>query len=168
MQNVMINNSGGGRPAVDILTEQMFGDMTLTLEFSIARGSNSGVYLMGEYEIQILDTFALEEPRRELRSGDMGGIYGVAVPQRNAAGVPGTWQTLEIEFVAPRFSAAGEKTSNAIVRRAVLNGVLIHENVEIPAPTGGALRNREAATGPLLFQGTHGRVAFRNIVITIP
>ena len=163
MQPAMINMAGRG---VCIYTEQRFADLTVKLEFNIPSGSNSGVYLMGEYEVQIFDSFA-RPLDYTLNTGSMGGIYNVAAPLRNASGVPGTWQTMEIEFVAPRFDAEGNKTSNAIAKRVVLNGVLIHENVEIPGPTGGGLTDREAPTGPLRFQGTHGRVAFRNIEIIV-
>jgi len=155
------------RQGVDIYTEEKFGDCTVKLEFLITRGSNSGVYLMGEYEVQVFDSFA-KAPDARLGQGDMGAIYSAAAPRRNAAGVPGTWQTYEIEFVAPRFDAAGNKTANAMFKRVVLNGVLIQENVEVQGSTGGGLTGREAATGPLMFQGDHGPVAFRNIEIIVP
>ena len=152
---------------VDIHTVETFGDCTVKLEFLITRGANSGVYLMGEYEVQIFDSFA-KEPNAPLRQGDMGAIYSAAAPSRNAAGVPGTWQTYEIEFVAPKFDAEGNKTSNALFKRVVLNGVLIQENIEVQGPTGGGLTMKEAPKGPLMFQGDHGPVAFRNIEIIIP
>jgi len=155
------------RKGVDIYTEQKFGDCTVKLEFLITRGSNSGVYLMGEYEVQISDSFA-RPPGRQLGQGDMGAIYSAAAPSRNAAGVPGTWQTYEIEFVAPKFDAQGNKTANAVFKRVVLNGVLVQENVEVQGPTGGGLTMQEAATGPLMLQGDHGPVAFRNIEIIVP
>ena len=155
------------RRGVDIYTEEKFGDCTVKLEFLITRGSNSGVYLMGEYEVQIADSFAKALDAR-IGQGDMGAIYSAAAPSRNAAGVPGTWQTFEIEFVAPKFDEAGEKTANAIFKRVVLNGVLVQENVEVQGSTGGGLTGRESATGPLMFQGDHGPVAFRNIEIIVP
>ena len=155
------------RKGVDIYTEEKFGDCTIKLEFLITRGSNSGVYLMGEYEVQISDSFA-KAPNAALGQGDMGAIYSAAAPSRNAAGVPGTWQTFEIEFVAPKFDAEGNKTANAVFKRVVLNGVLVQENVEVKGPTGGGLTMKEAATGPLMLQGDHGPVAFRNIEIIVP
>jgi hypothetical protein len=171
MQNAMINNVGPNWRAEyrgrDIYTEQRFGDKTVRLEILVLRGGNSGVYLMGEYEFQIADSFAMRLDRTP-GPGDMGGIWATAPPLRNAAAPPGTWQTVEIEFVAPRFNEAGEKTSNARIVRAVLNGVLVQENVEIEGPTGGGVTNREAATGPLMIQGDHGPVAVRNIEIIIP
>ena len=155
------------RKGVDIYTEEKFGDCTVKLEFLITRGSNSGVYLMGEYEVQIADSFA-KPARSQLGQGDMGAIYSAAAPSRNAAGVPGTWQTFEIEFVAPKFDAAGNKTAKALFKRIVLNGVLVQENVEVDGPTGGGITMKEAATGPLMLQGNHGPVAFRNIEIIVP
>jgi hypothetical protein len=174
-RGVMINAVGPDwrnatpRRGVDIYTQERFGDVTVRLEFLILRRGNSGVYMMGEYELQIADSFALATTdERPLRPGDMGGIWATSAPMRNAAGAPGTWQSLEIEFVAPRFDAEGNKTANAIFKRVVLNGILIQENVEVQGPTGGGLRNREAATGPIMFQGDHGPVAFRNIEVIVP
>ena len=90
---------------------------------------------------------------------------GIA-PSVNAAKPAGEWQTLEIEFIAPRFDASGKKISNAKFARVVLNKRLIHENVEVAAPTGAAWRLvKEVPRGPLLLQGDHGPVAFRNIQV---
>ena len=171
--SVMINNVGAdwntANPpkGVDIYTAEKFGDCTVKVEFLILRRGNSGIYLMGEYEVQINDSFA-RPPDRPLGQGDMGAIYSAAAPSRNAAGAPGTWQSFEIEFVAPRFDTEGNKTANAMFKRVVLNGVLVQENVEVEGSTGGGLTGREAATGPLMFQGDHGPVAFRNIEIIVP
>ena len=148
---------------VDIYTKERFGDITVKLEFLILRGGNSGVYLMGEYELQIADSYG----RGELGPGGMGGIWVTSAPLTNASRPPGTWQTLEIEFFAPRFNADGEKIANGLFRRVLLNGVLIQENVEVERSTGGGLTGREAPTGPLMFQGDHGPVAFRNIEIIV-
>lgn len=156
----LVNVQGGG---VDIYTEEKFGDVRLEVEFMVPRGSNSGVYLMGEYEVQVLDSYG--KPDAQLTQGDLGAIYGAAPPKKNAAKKPGEWQKFVIEFQAPRFEN-GKKTANARFRRVELNGVVLHENVEMKGPTPGGLTGREAATGPLLFQGDHGPVAYRNIVIT--
>jgi opacity protein-like surface antigen len=152
----------------DLLTEAEFGDCTVQLEFMIPKGSNSGVYLMGRYEVQVLDSFGKE---KDFEPGDMGGIYSTAAPVKPTYKAPGEWQTLEIVFQAPRFDppdrqagAAGKKTANARFVKVVLNGATIHENVEAPKPTGGEL-GPEVAKGPLMFQGDHGPVAFRNIKI---
>jgi len=170
---VMINPTAtAGNPAgpprgVDIYTTEKFGDCTVKVEFLILRGGNSGVYLMGEYEVQIADSFG-RPANRPLGQGDMGAVYSAAAPTRNAAGAPGTWQSFEIEFVAPKFDAAGNKTANALFKKIVLNGITVLENVEAAGPTGGGLTMREAATGPLMFQGDHGPVAFRNVEIILP
>ena len=86
-------------------------------------------------------------------------------PSKNACREPGQWQTLKIRFRAPRFDAAGKKTANAKFERVELNGQVIHENREVAYPTGAAWHNKEHAEGPLLLQGDHGPVAFRNLRI---
>jgi hypothetical protein len=149
--------TGHGR---DIYTKQKFGDCTICVEVMVPKGSNSGIYLMGNYEIQVLDSFG----RKDVGSGDMGGIYGNTAPKVNASKAPGEWQQFVIEFQAPKFDAAGKKTAKAKIVKAMLNGQVIHENVEIPGCTGGAL-GKEAATGPLMFQGDHGPIAYRDIKI---
>lgn len=166
INQVDVNWNKDPRKGVDIYTERKFGDCTVKLEFLITKGSNSGVYLMGEYEVQVADSFA--KPNDKLGQGDMGAIYSATKPSLNACGVPGTWQKYEIEFVAPKFNAAGEKTANAVFKKVLLNDVLIQENVEVKAPTGGGVTMKEAATGPLMLQGNHGPIAFRNIEIIIP
>ena len=153
------------RKGVDFYTEEKFGDCTVKLEFLITKGSNSGVYLMGEYEVQIQDSFA--KPNNRLGQGDMGAIYSATAPALNACGVPGTWQTYEIEFVAPKFDASGNKTANAVFKKIILNGVVVQENVEVEKPTGGGVTMKEAPTGPLMLQGNHGPVAFRNIEVIV-
>ena len=154
------------RKGVDINTEEKFGDCTVKLEFFITKGSNSGVYLMGEYEVQVADSFA--KPSDKLGQGDMGAIYSAAAPKLNACGVPGTWQSFVIEFVAPKFDASGNKTANALFKKIILNDVVVLENVEVKEPTGGGVTGKEAPTGPLMFQGNHGPVAYRNIEIIVP
>ena len=156
----------------DLITRQQWGDAEVSLEFMIPRGSNSGVKLHGVYEVQIFDSWKVAKPTGE----DCGGIYpraelkpyyhhideGIA-PRVNAAKVPGQWQTLTIRFRAPRFDQQGRKILNARFEKVVLNGKLIHDNVEVAHPTGNVWREKEHARGPLLFQADHGPVAFRNI-----
>jgi hypothetical protein len=158
-QRQLVNAHAHG---VDIATREEFGDCRVELELMVPQGSNSGVYLMGQYEIQVLDSFGKEQ----VGPGDLGGIYGTAAPQVNAAKAPGQWQTMVIEFQAPRFQD-GTKVKNARIIRCTLNGQVIHENVELQQQTGGAWRNGEFPTGPLMLQGNHGVVAFRNIRITV-
>ena len=147
---------------VDAYTEANWGDCVLELEVMVPKGSNSGVYLMGEYEVQVLDSFGKEK----VGQGDMGGIYAAAAPRVNASRAPGEWQKLIIEFRAPRFAADGRKSSNAVFLRVELNGQLIHEAVEMKGPTPGGLTGKEAPKGPILLQGDHGAVAYRHLKVT--
>ena len=157
----------------DIVTIMEHGDLDLDLDFMMAKGSNSGIYLQGRYEIQLNDSWGKKNPK----FGDSGGIYerwdeskpegskgyqGIA-PRLNVAKAPGLWQNIKISFQAPRFDAAGKKISNAKILSIILNGILIHENVELTGPTRGTMIDNEVLQGPLRFQGDHGNVAFRNI-----
>lgn len=157
----LANMKSGG---CDISTEEKFGDIHLEVEFMVPKGSNSGIYVMGEYEVQILDSFG--KPDDKLTQGDLGALYSAAKPPKNASKKPGEWQKFVIDFQAPKFDAAGKKTANAKFVKVVLNDVVLHENVEMKQHTPGGLTGKEAATGPLMFQGDHGPVAFRNIKIT--
>ena len=159
----LINFLPEGEHGCDIYTAERFGDIHLELEFMVPKGSNSGVYLMGEYEVQILDSFG--KPDNKLTQGDLGALYSAAAPKKNAAKKPGEWQKFVIDFQAPKFDG-GKKTANAKFVKVVLNGVVLHENVEMKQQTPGGLTGKEAPTGPLMFQGDHGAVAFRNIKIT--
>ena len=154
-----------------LVTNWEHGDIILELETTLPKGSNSGVYLQGRYEIQLLDSWGQKNPRY----GDIGGIYrnwekedkskmypGKA-PLTNAAKAPGLWQHLKIAFQAPRFDTDGNKIANARFVYVDLNGERIHENVEVPLPTGGPIEHNEVPLGPLMIQGDHGPVAFRNI-----
>jgi hypothetical protein len=154
----LINSAGGG---VDLYPEQKWGDATIELEFMVPKGSNSGIYVMGEYEVQILDSFG----RKKVGPGDLGGLYGASAPRVNASKAPGEWQKFVIEYQAPRFEGT-RKVGNMKFLKVVLNDQLIHENVEMKGPTPSGVTGKEAPTGPLMFQGDHGPVAFRNIRIT--
>lgn len=148
--------------SVDIFTEEKFGSVLLELEFMIPKGSNSGVYMMGEYEVQIYDTHGKTPPK----IGDMASIYTYAAPKTDASKKHGEWQKLVIDFEAPKFDG-GKKVSNAKFVKVTFNDTVIHENVECTkGVTPGGLTGKEAATGPLMFQGDHGAVSFRNIKIT--
>src|SRR4051812_2497847 len=153
----LVNPDGG----VDIYTEPKYGDCTIELEFMIPQGSNSGVYLMGEYEVQILDSYG----KKKVGPGDLGGLYNTAAPRVNACKKPGEWQKFVIDFQAPRFEG-DKKVANARFRKVTLNGEVIHEDVEMKGPTPSGVTGREHPTGPLMFQGDHGPVAFRNIKVT--
>jgi hypothetical protein len=161
----------------DLYTKQEFQDCVVKLEFLIPRGANSGVKLNGHYEIQIRDTAG--KAVDQLTGDDCGGVYpraelrprytyldkGVA-PKVNAAKPAGEWQSLEITFRAPRFDAAGKKTENARFLRVVLNGEVVHDDVELLYPTGAAWdEKQEIPRGPFQLQGDHGPVAFRRLAI---
>ncbi len=155
--------------ASDLITDQKFGDIELYVEFLIAKGSNSGVYLHSLYEVQIFDSFQSTEP---VTSSDAGGIYhqwidnqgvGGSAPSRNMCRPPGQWQSFQIWFRAPRFDSSGHKTENARFLRVVFNGMSVQNNVEAPGPTRAHNEIPEAAENPLMLQGDHGPVAFRNV-----
>lgn len=148
--------------SVDLYSEAKWGDCVIELELMVPKGSNSGVYIMGEYEIQVLDSFG----KQKVDKGDMGALYNVSAPSVNASKAPGEWQKLLIDWRAPKFDAEGKKSGNAKLVKVELNGQAIQENLEVKGPTPGGLTGKEAATGPLMFQGDHGPVSFRNIKVT--
>jgi hypothetical protein len=149
--------------ALDFYSEQTFGDGIYVIDFMVPKGSNSGIYIMGEYEVQLLDSYG----RETVGPGDVGGLYGAQAPAVNASKAPGEWQRMVIYFVAPKF-VDGEKVSNATFTKVTLNGETIHENVELPGVTPGGVDGKEKAAGPLMFQGNHGEVAFRGIKVCVP
>ncbi|MEX2344360.1 MAG: family 16 glycoside hydrolase, partial [Balneolaceae bacterium] len=156
-----------------VYTELEHGDIELKMEFLVPKGSNSGIYFQGRYEVQILDSWKIEDPD----FSDVGGIYerwdetlpegqqgfeGVS-PRVNAGLAPGLWQEYHILFRAPKFDDEGNKTENARFEWINLNGTRVHENAEVTGPTRGAAFDNEQTEGPLMIQGDHGPVAFRNI-----
>ncbi|MEB2775835.1 DUF1080 domain-containing protein [Algoriphagus sp. D3-2-R+10] len=173
---VLVNLPSKKNQGVDIISTEKFGDVDLSLEYLVAPGSNSGVYLQGNYELQILDSWN----STTTKPGDNGGIYqrwdeskpegqkgyqGYA-PRQNVSKAPGVWQKLEVSFQAAKFDASGKKIKNARFLSVKLNGVTIHENLEVFGPTRGSMTAEDVAEGPLRIQGDHGAVAFRNIEIT--
>jgi hypothetical protein len=165
-----IYNGPDGRTS-NLLTRVEFGDVELHVEFCISKASNSGVYLMGRYEVQIYDSFGKEVD--QYPGIECGGLYPRWIdnknvdghsPRVNASRPPGQWQTFDITFRAPRFDRDGRKVANATFVKVVHNGQVIHENVEISGPTrAAAFEHDEKPTGPLMLQGDHAPVAFRNI-----
>ncbi|OMP77273.1 hypothetical protein BW716_20875 [[Flexibacter] sp. ATCC 35208] len=173
---VLLNLPDKKHPGQDLFSNAEYGDIDLELDYMMAPGSNSGVYLEGRYEIQLLDSWSKTNPT----AGDNGGIYerwedsrpsGLQgyeghAPRYNVSRAPGLWQHLKVSFQAPRFDANGKKISNARMLLITLNGAVIHEDVELLGATRGAMEGgAESATGPLRLQGDHGAVAFRNISI---
>jgi hypothetical protein len=162
--NELVNAAAKHGDSVDAYTEEKWGDAVFEVEVMVPKGSNSGIYVMGEYELQVLDSFG--KPNEKMGMGDMGALYSAAVPKVNASKAPGEWQKYVIDFRAPKFNAYCKKTANAKFVKITLNDQVIHENVEMKGPTPGGVSGKEAAAGPLMFQGNHGPVAYRNIKIT--
>jgi hypothetical protein len=158
----LVNVVAGHNQSHDIYSTEKYGDVRVELEVMVPKGSNSGIYMMGEYELQVFDSHG----NKNMTAGDMGAIYSAAVPKVNASKAPGEWQKYVIEFRAPKFDEKGNKTKNAVFAKVELNGTVLHENVEMKGPTPGGLTGKEAATGPIMFQGDHGAVAYRNIKVT--
>ncbi len=166
----VILNGRTGRTA-NLCTERTFGDVELYLEFMLAKGSNSGVYLQALYEIQVFDSWGSTDAPT---TSDGGAIYhqwidergvGGSAPLVNASRRPGEWQTYQAWFRAPRFDPSGKKTAPAHFQRVLFNGQLIQKDVDVAGPTRAHLPVAEAAQHPLMIQGDHGPVAIRNIYI---
>ncbi|MEI6534862.1 MAG: DUF1080 domain-containing protein [Verrucomicrobiaceae bacterium] len=142
-----------------------FGDCTLHVEFMLsfkpfARGQdrgNSGVYVQGRYEVQVLDSFALEG-----KDNECGGIYSIAAPKQNMCFPPLVWQTYDIDFTAAKYDAAGKKTTNAKMT-VKHNGVTVHENVDLSHSTTAAPVNEGPEPGPLHLQNHGNPARYRNI-----
>lgn len=158
----LINRTAGHGQSQDLYSEAHYGDAIITLEVMVPKDSNSGIYVMGEYEVQVLDSFGKDA---NPGPGDMGAVYGAQPPNHPKYKAPGEWNTYEIRWQAPKFDASGKKTANARFIKVVLNGVTIHENLEMKGPTPGGVDGKEKAVGPLMFQGNHGPVAYRNIKV---
>jgi hypothetical protein len=166
----VILNGPTGRTA-NICTQESFGDVELYLEFMLAKGSNSGVYLQSLYEIQIFDSWGSPDA---MTTSDGGAIYhrwieeqgvGGSAPLLNASRRPGEWQSYQAWFRAPRFDGAGKKIEPARFERVLFNGQLVQKDVAVDGPTRAAMNIPEAARNPLMIQGDHGPVALRNIYI---
>jgi len=136
------------KDANNIYTVRKFNDFQLEVEFNVDPKSNSGIYLRGRYEIQILDGYG-----RPLDVHSQGALYGFIVPAVNADKPAGEWQTYEITLIANHVTV-------------ILNGTKIIDNGEVPGITGGALDADEKGPGPIMLQGDHGRVQFRRVRLT--
>jgi len=158
----LINNTPAHGKSLDLYSEVVHGDAIITLEVMVPQESNSGIYVMGEYEVQVLDSFGNDA---NPGPGDMGAVYGAQPPHQPKYKAPGEWNTYEIHWKAPRFDAQGKKNRNAEFLKVILNGATIHENLQMPGLTPGGVSGREKPKGPLMFQGNHGAVSYRNIQI---
>ena len=146
--NGVLTNAASG---TNLMTTRTFDDFKLHLEFRYPERGNSGVYLRGRHEVQIEDTRQTPYP---LPDG-IGGVYGFLYPNEHAARGPGQWNTYDITLVGRRVTV-------------VLNGKTVICDQVIPGPTGGALDANEGEPGPILLQGDHTAVEFRNVRIQTP
>jgi hypothetical protein len=135
-------------PADNIYTERQFMDFILYVEFKLEPKSNSGVYLRGRHEVQIVDDYGREPSDRT-----QGGIYGFLAPAVNASKPAGEWQTMKTTLIGNRVTVE-------------LNETKVLDDVVIPAITGGAMDANEGEPGPILLQGDHGQVHYRQVVLT--
>jgi len=132
----------------DIATVKKWKDFEVELEYKTVKGGNSGVYLRGRIEVQVLDSYGKEN----VTSHDDGGIYDKFAPLVNASKPVGEWNKLEARYVGDTLTVT-------------LNGQLVHDHIKIAELTGGALRGKVNDPGPLMLQGDHGKVWYRNIKI---
>lgn len=145
VDNGVLKNVKGG---ANLISNEKFTDFKLVAEFRYPKGSNSGIYLRGRYEVQIADNYGLEPSDIYF-----GGIYGFLEPNENAAKPHGEWQRYEIKLIGNRVTIMD-------------NDKVIIKNQTIPGITGGALDSMEGEPGPIMIQGDHGPVEFRKFEIT--
>ena len=142
---MLVNEMPEGGHGTDLVSEEKLKDFVVRYEYMIPKGANSGFYLRGRYEIQILDDHGSAPA-----PGGNGGLYSVKAPSQNVSKPAGQWQQVEATLRGNRITV-------------VLNGVKIHDNVEVTKPTGGQLDDNLDQPGPIMLQGDHGAVAFRNL-----
>lgn len=154
----------------NLVSREKFGDVEAHIEYTAPKGSNSGIFFMGLYEVQVADSFE----KKDMRFSDCGGFWGRKIdgewvggtpPLVRACKAPGVWQTFDVKFRAPRFDKNGKKIENARFLEVRHNGQLIHKNVEMLGPNSAHMDLPEAPAGPLMLQGDHGPVAYRNVRI---
>lgn len=144
VDGAMTNSAG----ANNLVSRHRFQDFKIRAEYKIEEKSNSGIYLRGRYELQVLDDLG-KEPESH---GHMA-LYSRVKPLVNASLAPGQWQTMEATIVADRLTVT-------------LNGKKVHDNIRIDGITGGALDSNEGAPGPIMLQGDHGKVWYRKVTVT--
>lgn len=132
----------------NLKTEKEFEDFNLKIDVNVPAGNNSGVYLRGMYEIQVVDSY-----KKELNPHNMGAVYSRITPTSAAERPAGEWQTMDITLCQRHITV-------------ILNGAKIIDNQPVDGPTGGAMKSDVFSPGPIYLQGDHGKVAYRNIVLT--
>lgn len=147
--NGVLTNAKGG---ANLVTDALYTDFKLHVEVRYPPRGNSGVYLRGRHEVQVEDSVVTNADAEA--TGGLGAIYGFLIPNQNAAKGAGKWEMLDVTLVGRRVTV-------------VLNGKRIISEQEIPGPTGGALDSKEGAPGPIMLQGDHGPVEYRNLTITL-
>jgi len=147
VSGVLTNAKGGA----NLVTDAVFTDFKLHVEVRYPPRGNSGVYLRGRHEVQVEDSVVTKADGEA--TGGLGAIYGFLIPNQNASNGAGKWEALDITLIGRRVTV-------------VLNGKRIISEQEIPGPTGGALDSKEGAPGPIMLQGDHGPVEYRNLTIT--
>ena len=145
---VLKNTVERGTHGTDLLTEKKFWNFTVRYEFMTPDGSNSGFYLRGRYEIQILGDYK----SGKVSNSCNGSLYNFKAPDQFVTKPGGEWQSAEATIIGDRVTVT-------------LNGVKIHDNVQVTRPTGGELDHQLSEPGAIFLQGDHGTVSFRNILI---
>lgn len=169
---VLVNLPSEGNKA-NLHSANEYGDVDISFDFMMSAHSNSGFYLQGLYEVQLLDSWGVTNPTsadcggiyQRFMKGTPGGTFEGHAPRINACLAPGLWQHLDISFQAPQFDSNGKKIMDAKFIQIKLNGAIIQENVSLSGPTGGSISEMETAKGPFVIQGDHGSVAFKNFSI---
>jgi len=147
LKNTVVKDGPHGN---DLITEEKFWNFTVRYEYLTPENSNSGFYLRGRQEVQILGDYG----KKEASNQGNGALYNFKAPDKFVTKPGGEWQTAEVTIIGNRITA-------------VLNGVKIHDNVECNKPTGGELDNKMDQPGPIMLQGDHGTVSFRNIRLKV-
>ncbi len=143
---MLVNTLPPGGHGTDLVTDEKFRDFTVRYEYKVPRGANSGFYLRGRYEIQILDDGDATQPS----NSSNGSLYSLVAPSKMVSKKAGEWQTVEATIIGDRITV-------------ILNGHKIIDNIAVDRPTGGELDRNLDQPGPVFVQGDHGAVAFRSI-----
>lgn len=148
VEDGLLTNTATGHDGNDIATVDTFKDFELKIEYKTVKEGNSGVYLRGRVELQVFDSYGKDPATKT----DDGAIYDQFPPKVNATKPAGEWNTLEVSYVGDQVTAK-------------LNGQVIHDKQQVTHVTGSALRGKVNEPGPLMLQGNHGKVWYRNILI---